>query len=378
MQFALLGDHPDGLGMAKALTATGNHTLVCYCGAAAGMDRLREGGLSPRQVGDVEEVLADPAVQAVVVAGKRAERSLQLRRVVQSERHALCVPFGDDRLDLGYEVQMEQADKKVVLLPLLAEALHPGVLRLAELASTQLGSMRLLESERWATTPLDGEPTTLAALPGWDVLRRVGGDVAELFTHTRDEEMLNTEPLLLGGRFASGALLSALFLPGRAAPRVRLAVQGMLGHAELVFPEGWSGSARLCWHVAGAEPQEENWEPWNPWPLLVEAFERTLAAPREPQTLTWQDAIRALELDDAVRRSLKYRRLSTLEYPEASEEVGFKGTMTLVGCGMLWLMLLLLILSNWFPWLGWLIAPALVFFLGLQVLRWVVPRRSES
>ena len=83
-----------------------------------------------------------------------------------------------------------------------------------------------------------------------------------------------------------------------------------------------------------------------------------------------------MELDDAAKRSVRRRRVSTLEYPEASEEVGFKGTMTLVGCALLWVVLLLAILSHWVYWLGWLIIPVLMFFLGMQLLRWVVPRPS--
>ena len=66
----------------------------------------------------------------------------------------------------------------------------------------------------------------------------------------------------------------------------------------------------------------------------------------------------ALELDDAARRSVERRRASTLEYPEANEEVGFKGTMAMVGCGVLWVMLSLLILSVWVPLLGRFILPA--------------------
>ena len=67
-----------------------------------------------------------------------------------------------------------------------------------------------------------------------------------------------------------------------------------------------------------------------------------------------------------------------MDYQEASEEVGFKGTMTLVGCGLLWCVLLLLILSAWFPKVGWLIIPVLVLFLALQLLRWLIPRRTAS
>jgi hypothetical protein len=46
--------------------------------------------------------------------------------------------------------------------------------------------------------------------------------------------------------------------------------------------------------------------------------------------------------------------------------------MTLVGCSVLWGSLVLLILSRWVPWLGWVIVPLLVLFLALQLLRWVV------
>ncbi len=96
------------------------------------------------------------------------------------------------------------------------------------------------------------------------------------------------------------------------------------------------------------------------------------------QAPDWQDEIRALELDDSARRSVQKRRTCLLEYPEASEEVGFKGTMTLVGCAMLWFVLLLLIVSHWMPIVGWLIVPLLAVFLGLQFLRYAVPVKDEK
>ena len=94
--------------------------------------------------------------------------------------------------------------------------------------------------------------------------------------------------------------------------------------------------------------------------------------------LSWQDEVRCLELDDAARRSVKRGRASTLEYQEATEEANFKGTMTLVGCGLLWIVLLLLLLSAWFPALRWLIAPVVFGFLALQLLRWVVPGKDAD
>src|SRR5262249_21952392 len=145
-----------------------------------------------------------------------------------------------------------------------------------------------------------------------------------------------------------------------------------VGRVELLFTQGWNGPAILDWHDLDGEPHEEYWQPWDPWPALIETFEQMVdsSAPREGhQTLSWQDSIRALELDDAARRGVEKRRASVLEYPEATEEVGFKGTMTLVGCSLLWGVLLLLILSVWWPKLGFLIVPMIVVFLGLQFLR---------
>ncbi len=94
--------------------------------------------------------------------------------------------------------------------------------------------------------------------------------------------------------------------------------------------------------------------------------------------VTWRDALRGLELDDAARRSIHRRRSSTLEYQEVDEAASFKGTMTLVGCSIIWLSLMLLILSAWLPWLGWIIAPGFGIFLALQLLRWVVPASKKD
>jgi hypothetical protein len=43
---------------------------------------------------------------------------------------------------------------------------------------------------------------------------------------------------------------------------------------------------------------------------------------------------------------------------------------------MLWISLLLLILSRWVPWLGYLIVPVFLVFLVLQLLRWIIPAKE--
>jgi hypothetical protein len=36
------------------------------------------------------------------------------------------------------------------------------------------------------------------------------------------------------------------------------------------------------------------------------------------------------------------------------------------------------VMSRWFPWLGWGIIPLLAVFLVMQTLRWVLPRKKTA
>src|SRR5206468_3648004 len=80
-------------------------------------------------------------------------RAAQLRRGLQSERHVLCVHPADPRPDLAYEAATIQGDTGYVLFPLLSEAQHPGIRRLAALAH----AWQELDAE---TPPPEGLSTT--------------------------------------------------------------------------------------------------------------------------------------------------------------------------------------------------------------------------
>ena len=62
------------------------------------------------RLGDLEEVLADPAIDAVIVAGGPSVRAAQLRRALQSERYVVCVHPADDTADLAYEAASIQSE----------------------------------------------------------------------------------------------------------------------------------------------------------------------------------------------------------------------------------------------------------------------------
>lgn len=380
MHFALLGNHPDGLQAARAFAASGRHAVIAL-DTAARQSAPPADFPSVRVFADIEEILADPAVEAVVVAADLANRPALLRRCLQAERHVLCVHPADLTPDIAYEAALIQGDTRHVLLPLLTEGLHPALSHIAALANgdAALGEVTLIEMNRYSVgSVLVGDAGRRPAFPGWGILRALGGEVGEITAFAADTHIGVDDAVLVSGRFDKGGLFQASYLSGQENEECHLVVTGRRGRAEVDLPISWRGPARARWCERAGAWQEQVWPAWDPGPLIVDIFETSVAAlgdgGKAAPRLSWQDEIRAVELDDATRRSIERRRASTLEYQEASEEVGFKGTMTLVGCALVWVMLLLLVLSRWLPLLGWLIAPLLVFFLILQGLRWVVPK----
>jgi len=411
MRFALLGNHPDALEMTCALVQSGRHHLAAFT-AAVPDDLRRRWGPDAKPVADLEEVLADPAVELVLVAGTLANRAQQLRRALQSERHVLCVYPPDDAPEVAYEAGMIQQDTGYVLLPLLPSLTHPAVARLAQFVRREkdqppspVGAFRVLELRATAA----GEVLDNVAagghkpsLPGWEVLRRLAGEIGEVTAFAEREELSPGSPVFVSGRFEAGGLFQTTLLPLEAGDSLGVTVGGARGRAELLMPQGWAGPALLTWRDEAGELHEEAWQRWDPWPALVAELEAAVALSRKPSeerasarpAITWQDAVRGLELDDAARRSVERRRSSVLEYQEASEEVGFKGTMTLVGCLVVWLLPLVLLATRLIPAVGWvelpggrwiyvphvswLIVPALAIFLGLQLLRYLIPKHPPA
>jgi predicted dehydrogenase len=363
MRFALLGNHPDGVEMAAALVATNRYQLAAH--TVPVHELLAQTALAgTRHLLDLEEVLADPQIELVIVAGVDANRPAQLRRALQSERHVLAVHPSDYTPEVAYEAAMIQKDTGRALLPLLTEGLHPAVRRLRSclLAAGPLGSLQLVEMTR---PPNDGPGSAAAerkpSFPGWDVLRALGGEIAEVSAFALREEVHAAEPALVSGRFERGGLFQLCLAPA-GNDGCRIVAHGSRGRAELFFPAGWRGPAFLAC-PQGDDQREESWDAWDPWADVVvqldgalrEATQAKTATPQAPpfaadplgqgeRVLFWEDEIRCLELDEAARRSVEKRRSSVLEYQEASEAVGFKGTMTLVGCALLWGLLAVLLL----------------------------------
>ena len=318
MRFALLSDHSDGVNLARAAAASGRHEMMLYAGPIVGLQHLERHGLTPRLVADLEELLADPQLDAVIVAGDLASRPNQLRRALQAECHVLCVHPSDGTSILACEAAMIQADTNRVLLPILPMTLHPGVVRFAEMMRTGPAPRMPRDGDlvHRGSAARRGEQAWLARLGRAALL---GGEIGEIFLHTSETELRPGAPLILSGKFVGSMVFQATYLPNQAEGRWRMSIVTTTGRASLLFAQGWPGPAQLAWTGDDGEERVESWGQFHPFAALLEHFEQAvyLAALKKPtpgqpaeEVLTtappqlgWLDEIRAVELDEAARRS---------------------------------------------------------------------------
>src|SRR5262249_8466660 len=153
--------------------------------------------------------------------------------------------------------------------------------------SSPLGEFLLLQVERSGFAPA----TTRTSFPGWDALRVLGGEIAELSAFATGEEAATGEPVMLSGSFERGGLYQVSLLPYDGQGTSRFVVVGRAGRAELVFPLGPDGPSFLDWQDASGQQHEESWNEEDPWPPLIEAFEAAVAG--RASAVSWQDEVRA-------------------------------------------------------------------------------------
>src|SRR5205085_7614746 len=140
-----------------------------------------------------------------------ANRPAQLRRALQSERHVACVYPPDDSPDIAHEASMIRGDTGKLLFPIMPDALHPGVRSFAEELAKLTGKVSMLRFD--LQTDTERATGEALCLPGWDVLRRIGGENGEVAGVAASGEV-DAEPVVMNGRFAAGLLFQVAVASG--------------------------------------------------------------------------------------------------------------------------------------------------------------------
>jgi myo-inositol 2-dehydrogenase/D-chiro-inositol 1-dehydrogenase len=172
--------------------------------------------------------------------------------------------------------------------------------------------------------------------------------------------------------------------------RARLTVNGSAGSLTLEYDPTHDAPARLIRRAASATGGTiEDLPPWDAHWAIVHALLGTLKGQGGTSLASrpdLSDGTRAMELSEAVVRSLRRGRTIDMHYESISEEATFKSIMTSTGCVILLGCLLLVPLALAGPALGiggtiyiaYLIPPVLVAFTVLQVLRFGIGKEGRE
>ncbi len=389
MQFALLGDGPPARAMARAVMAHPDHRLVRQARVdAAGGDLepvrrlpsplagegpgVRGSDLSTRLAGvrtsrNWADLLADAEVDAIIVGGNSDELhapDLQsiVRQLVQSGKPILVAPELVQSAAFFYELALVESESPGRIYPMLALRGHPLVEKLQELISRdELGNIRHVQFDRkMASAAGEGRPGAMsrsdlagALLTDADLLRCLCGSYDQVTA-------------LRSGEAATGFSLATVTLAGSGAPQ---AVWTATAHASDSWQLTVSGDAKTA--VLEGDPQtgrlrltlregdlapvvEDVTDDGGDW--ILETFVASLAGQfalgqlaspdhdsaqpvAQAESFLWGELARAIEIVDAVERSVRRRRTIDVYFETPSERGIFKTQMTAVGCSLLMLTL---------------------------------------
>lgn len=368
MRIALIGNHPDGVALAEVFQARGDSVVV-------GLVDVDAGGRFPAATmhADIEDLLARSDVDLVIVAGAYRRRGPQLRRALQSRMHVVCVSPAADSPDTAYEAALIQGDTKKLLLPIVPQLLDPAVAAAEDWLNREGGAADAARRHRLFLWEQVGRPSgDDPPAPDWFLIRRFGGDIVELAGMAPEDNPEGLEPIVFSGRFQDGSLLHGWIEPNATEFSWSLTIRCGARTARIEARSG--ADFEFSASDSGGLPlNRSSGDRGETWRAFAEAVITRIKEP-QPWLVGWQDEIRVCEWDDALRRSIIKRKVSTVDYQEISEEVGSRGTLTLIGCGMVWLMLLLAFVAIWQPLVLWGVIPLLIVYFVLLLLNWLARR----
>ena len=334
MKFALLGDDPQAVALVRAAVA-GGHELVWIGEVRTSADVLQT--IAPHaERSDLWESLLDHRTADVVIVGQSDDEDRladQLRKLVQAGvpllvSHPVCAS-----MLVYYELDMIRRETSCIMRYYWPGITHPAIDDLAQRvsdASSEIGAVEQIVFER--SLPVRNKQTVLEQFArDVDLLVRLSGDVGRVGALGASDQETAYATLSVQMSGTSGTSLRWSVKPADDGAGGTLSLLGTSGRAVLHMPttaEPWT----LEQTVAGQTQQTvyaDRDEPAAAIEAMVEA-----AAERN-EVSTWSEAARAVELAEAVERSLQKGRTIELHSQEFTEESTFKGTMTSLGCGLL-------------------------------------------
>lgn len=359
MRFALTGNDPVALSVARAAAAHPVHELACRVESqlASGAAPLVAPGL--RYCRSWEDLLADSEIDAVIVGETGEEGRQAIRQLVQAGKIVLFGPDLTQPMEFFYELALLEGESPGRLFPLLALRAHPAVVELRQALERQaLGRLRHVRLERQIAVGADGAGPPSLTVPVIERALLSDADLLRTLCGAYDQVTASRS-----GDAAQGYSLASVTLGSASAPQAvwtaaaaqtgnqwRLTLSGDSGSAVL---EGDPEAGPLALSIESSREnlalEEQNDEPGE---QLLEAFTASLSAARPTDDTAneaeregegqgparpslWHELARSVELVEAVERSVRKRRTIDVHFESPSERGMFKTQMTAVGCSLL-------------------------------------------
>jgi predicted dehydrogenase len=387
MKFALLGADANTLALARTIVASAEHQLVWLYGLGEFEAQVRSLAPEAKFARHWEGVLDASLADAILVA--RAEdddRTEALKKVFQAGIPLLLSHPVHDSLLVYYELDMIRRDSRAQVLPFLSARWHPATQRLRELydsafadrGQSPLGKLEQVVCERALAIRTQSNVLSLFVHDA-DLLRALAGELSKVGAMTPTGKDNPDQYANLGIQMSgpSNVLVRWSVGPVEDQAGARLMLLGSEGKATLWMPDAeqpWVLETRL-----GEQPGRETFDSWHPTSVVLARLAALLAG--ETVHPDWHDALRTMELADAIDHSLHRGRTIELQFGKPSEQATFKGMMSGVGCALLMVALLGTILATAVAGLKFQLAKiwpvfllgVLVLFLLLQLLRLAFP-----
>lgn len=302
---------------------------------ASGREQLRVIAPDVRFREDWESLLLQTNIDAVIVAEStgsppadvREAREDRLRKLVQAKVPLLVIPPACEGI-VGFELEMIRRDLKGIVVPAIANSLHPAWAVLKEQlrqheADIALWEHRLEARDReHVLAALARDVAILSLLVG--PLRRVTATGAS----REDAQQSSLANLVV-------SLDSESSLPARWS--VEPAGSAMGDVLRIRGSDDWEVSLQMpvdaAWGLTTSQGAQ-TFEPFDARGSVIEQLENELRG-IGATGIAWMDACRAVEAMEAAVRSLERGRTIELYNEEHSEESSFRGVMAASGCLLL-------------------------------------------
>jgi len=360
MQFALLGDHPEALRVARALASMPEHRLHAAAEVASQpASELLTAAPGLRLVRDWEELLGSEVCEAALIGAATEVVLNGARQLAANGKPLLLVPLAAQGSAFIYELTLIHDDNRVPLVPVVPLVAHPLLEQLqAAISSDALGRIVLLRLERGLLADrsaglMSRELINAELLHDVLLLRALGASCsgssttpASVASNTaRSQESYSRITAVHSGTSESGVSMATVTLGGDGLPEATwiaraaesawsLFVTGTDGEAILTI-EQTSLAGNLLIKRKTTSPQSFQDDGTTAGYRAVTCALQTLDHSAE----RWIEMTRGFETVEATATSLRRRRTIDMHFETTSERSIFKSQMAAGGCSLLLLTL---------------------------------------